>query len=480
MTAATRVWSATAAYALLYSALGCIRYVTYHAGSDLGLFTQSIATVLTGFSNTTEGGSHFTYHFSPLLYVCAPALIATHSPLALVALQAIAGALVAPPLYLIARKRIPEPLAAGVAFVALLYPPLAGVTFADFHENGFAPAATLWLLWAVDAGRLRLAAILTLVALAIKEDQAVLLAFAGLAGAVAYARAGDARRARFCGATAVFAVATLVTFFTLVRPAAGATAPWAPTHFYAWGPLDARGQTPWYSVGRPAYVLEAFVPLAFAAFATPAIVLALPGFAEVLASHESITYTMGQHYAGIWIGYVLFAFALGIGRLYARSPQLGTRAVRAALVLCALVLAFASPTHWGHYLRARSAHDAARDRVLARLVPDLEVGVSDALYAHLGFDRRAMLGLERAPRFALIDVKDRSSYVDATWAPVVAAGARTGAYRLLWSDDGLGLYERRGGTVGAGAKSVSDGRGAGTVGTGARDRRAVARGGRHE
>ena len=443
MTAIQRVWLATLVFAVVYTILGAIRYATYHAGSDLGLFTQSIATAFTTFSNTPEGGNHFTYHFSPILIACAPFLLATHSPLALVGIQAIAGGLVAPPLFFIARKRIGENGALAIAVVGLLYPPLAGLTFADFHENGFAPAATLWLLWALDAGKLWSAAAFAAVALAIKEDQAVLLAAAGVFGALAYWRDGDLRRARFCAVGTVASIATFVLFFTIVRHAAGATTPWAPTHFYAWGPTDARGQAPWYSIGRPAYVLEALLPLAFAALATPAFLLALPGLVEVLASHESITYTMGQHYAGVWIGYALFAFALGIARAHARSPVLGSRLLRLSLAICVLILVFASPTHWGHYLRARTSHDAARDRALARLDPSIEVGTSDVLFAHLGFDPRATLGLDRAPRFALVDTRDRSSFVDARWAPIVTRGVAKGAVRLLWSEDGLGLYDRR-------------------------------------
>ena len=58
-----RVWLATLIFALVYFVLGWDRYATYHSGSDLGLFTQSIANAFAGFSNTTEGGNHFTFHF---------------------------------------------------------------------------------------------------------------------------------------------------------------------------------------------------------------------------------------------------------------------------------------------------------------------------------------------------------------------------------------------------------------------------------
>jgi uncharacterized membrane protein len=443
VTPQVRVWLATAAYAVLYFALGADRYVTYRSGADLGLFTQSIATVFHGFANTVEGGSHFTFHFSPVLYLCAPFLLAARSPLALVALQSVACALVAPPLFAIARRRLPLGLAYGVVAVALLYPPLAGVTFTDFHEVGFVPAATLGLLWAVDARRWGWAALFAAVVLSIKEDQAPILAFAALFGAIYFARKRERAGLTFSLCVAGAALATFVAYFTLVRPLAGATGAWNPLHFYTWSTIvDPRGSTPWWSIGRPAYFLEAVIPLAFACLFSPAFALALPGLAECLLSHESLTYTMGQHYAAVWIPYILFAFVLGLERIVRARPQQARSLLRLALVVCVLNLTVASPTHWGHFLGPRTAHDAALDRVLAKLPPDLEVGTHDEIYAHLGFDRNASIGLRRDPHYALFD----RTYYSASWVdeirPVLERGLASGRYRLLSSDDGIDLYER--------------------------------------
>ncbi len=437
------VWIVTALCAVVYFALGVDRYATYHSGSDLGLFTQSISTVFRGFANTPEGGSHFTFHFSPVLYLCAPLLLATHSPLALVAIQAVAGALVIPPLYYIARKRVAERLAFQIALVGVLYPPLVGTTFTDFHENGFAPAATLWLLWAVDARRYRAAAAFLAFALAIKEDQAVILAASAVCGCLFFTRRRDKPAAAFAAGAFVASVATFVVFFAVVRPLAGATDAWGPTHFYTWSRLvDPRGSAPWYSIGRPAYFLEAMVPLAFVCVASPAFVLALPGFAEVLGSHESITYTMGTHYAAVWIPYVLFAYALAIAAQYRRSPRTARRLVGVSIALSLLVLAFASPTHWAHYLRARNLHDAVLDRAVARMPAGLDVGTFDEMYAHLGFNPHAQLGMARAPRYVLVDATLRNSWFTVAALPVLENGARSGAYRRLWAEDGVQLFER--------------------------------------
>jgi uncharacterized membrane protein len=476
------VWLGAALYAATYFALGWVRYATYHSGSDLGLFTQAISSAYHGFADTPEAGNHFTFHFSPILFLCAPILNATHSPLALTALQALAGGLVAPPLYEIARRRVPERLAAAVAGVALVYPPLAGVTFTDFHENGFAPAATLWLLAALDGRRLGVAAVLLVLTLGIKEDQAPILAFASLVGCIYYARRHDAIRARFAAVAFVACVATFIAFFALVRPLAGAHDAWSPTHFYTWSRIvDPRGSAAWNSIGRPAYFLEALAPLAFTSLASPAFLLALPGFAETLGSHESITYTMGQHYAAAWIPYVLFSFALGVARAYRRSPGLATRIVGASAVLCVLVLAFASPTHWGHYLRGRNVHDAALDRAIGRVAPNAFVGTSDELYAHLGFDPFAHLGLQSRPAFVLVDEANVTSWFLSEWhRPLAERTARLGRYRLLWSDGGVELYARVNGTPPDRAESERRGRRSSAARAGAGDRRSLARRNRHE
>ena len=439
------IWLGTAAYAAIYFALGAWRYATYRSGSDLGLFTQSLAAAFAGFGNTVEGGSHFTFHFSPILYLAAPFVLAAHSALALVALGAIACALAGPPLFYIARKRMPQNFALATAALVFVYPPLAGVAFADFHENVFATAATLWLLWAVDARKFVLAAAFVVVALCVKEDQAVILAAVALLGCAYYLSKRDRTGALFAAGTAAAACATFTFFFEVVRPLAGARDVWGPTHFYTWSRIvDPRGSAPWYSIGRPAYFLEAMVPLAFACFASPAFVLALPGFLEVLLSHESMTYTMGQHYAAVWIGYVLFAYALGIASLLRRSQRLGTIVLRVAWFCCVAILAFASPTHWGHYLHPYTAHDAALDRALARLPANLDVGTFDEVYAHLGFDPHAQLGLDRMPRYALLDASATTTYLVEKWRPVVRAGLASHAYRLVWSADDIELYERCG------------------------------------
>jgi uncharacterized membrane protein len=434
---------ATTAYAAVFFVLGADRYVTFHSGADLGLFAQTIASAFHGFSNTIEGGSHFTYHFSPILYLAAPLLWATHSALSLVFVQSVATSLVAPAIYAIARKRTTESRAGALACIALLYPPLQGVTFTDFHETAFVPAAVAWLLWAIDARRFGIAALMVVVALCTKEDQAPAMAFLGVAGCVYFGRRGERTATVFCASVIAVAIVVFAGYFAIVRPLAGATLPWAPTHFYAW--YAPNGGPPWQEqiAGRLTYLIEAFVPLAFLPLRSPVVLLAIPGFAEVLGSHEPLTYTMGQHYAATWVPYVLVAFAIATARLLERDARAGSRWMRASAILCAATLVFFSPLHLGHFLRLPNARDAAMNVAIAGLPETAAIGTYDEVYAHLGFFPKAALGVRSHPQYVIYD--DR--YASTTWNNIVYPEVRRelerGDYHRVGGRDGVVLLERR-------------------------------------
>ena len=434
---------ATAAYAGVFFVLGANRYATFHSGADLGLFVQTIASAFRGFSNTLEGTSHFAYHFSPILYLCAPLLWVSHSALALVGVQAVATALIAPALYAIARKRTGDGPAAALACIALLYPPLQGVTFTDFHEAAFAPAAVAWLLWALDARRFGIAALLLASVLCIKEDQAPAMAFLGVAGCAYFGRRGERAGVAFCAAAVAAACAVFWGFFAVVRPLAGAPRAWVPSHFYAWNGYASGIGAGAQIVGRVTYLLEAFVPLAFLPLRSPVVLLALPGFVEVLASREPLMYTMGQYYAAVWVPYVLVAFVLGGARLLERAPAAGRGWVRASVALCVLTSIFFSPLHLGHFLRWPDARDAATNAAIASIPHAASVGTYDEIYAHLGFFPRATVGVRRDPQYVVYD----ESYVSAAWTPRILPDVQRaladGTYRVISRRDGIVLLARK-------------------------------------
>lgn len=422
----------------MFFVLGVIRYGAHRNFVDLGIFAQTAASAFGCFCNTVEG-SHWSFHFSPVLYLAGALMRIWPSALSLVALQAVAGALTIPPVYALVAARADRRAARLAGLVVFVYPPLAGVIFNDFHENGLAPAAIAWMLWAFDAGRSGWTIVLTLLALTVKEDQAMFVAAAGAIGAFAYRR--DRTRLTLALFAAVAGAAVFAGYFAFAHPHSAG-------RFYAWAPQDVRALFPGGIIGRLGFAALAFVPLLFLPFRTAAaLALALP-LAEVLLSRMSTTYTMGSHYAGAWLGWALFAFALGIARVWHRDARKAYRALYWCLALCIVEFAAADPLHPHFFLHPRSGNDAALDRFLERLPRDASVGTQEEAYTHLAATNPNATVLPETPeqpvRACLIltdeDFPDSPRLQESR--ALVERLVRSGVYRVEQRSGGITLYKK--------------------------------------
>lgn len=443
------LWILAAAYAALYFLLGAVRYAGHRNFVDMGIFAQTAASAFGCFCNAVEG-SHWAFHFSPILYVAGAVMRAWPSALALVALQSLAGALTIPPVYALVARHTDRRAARLAAAVVFLYPPLAGVIFNDFHENGLAPAAVAWLLWAFDGGLVVWALLFAAVTLAIKEDQAVFLAVAGALAFVRYRRTSP--RGPLAIAIACVSAALAAVFFLEIQPHAAAANPyWPPERFYHWTAADVRALLPAGTLQRIGFLLLAFVPLLFLPLRTRAILIALVPLAEVLFSRMPTTYTMGSHYAGAWAGYVFFAFAAALGRIYARDPQRVYRALYWCIGLCIAEFAAADPLHPGFFLHARSERDVQLDAFLRGLPPDVSVATQEEAYTHLAATDPKATVLPETPAgsvrtcFILTDDAFPQSPRLQEAAPLVRALVRRGVYRVTQRRGAITLYTRTAG-----------------------------------
>jgi uncharacterized membrane protein len=399
------LWIGCLAYTALFTALGALKYDAHRNLVDFGIFAQTAASAFGCFCNPIEG-SHWAFHFSPILYVVGAAVAAFHSPLTLVSLQAIAGAAVAPPIYALVRRSSGD---AGIArlgaLTVWLYPPLTGLIFGDFHENGFAPAAVAWTLYAFDAGSIAGTIAGSAMVLSIKEDQAIFLSIAGALGAWWFR---GTKRGRVAAGITIASALVFVAYFTMIVPhaAEAGVARWQPSRFYAWSAQDLRTVIN----GLPArlgFLVLAFGPLLFAPAFSPAILLTVAPLAEVLLSRMSTTFTMGTHYAGAWIGYVLFAFAIALRRI---SRERLRSVLGACIALCVVELLVADPLHPGLNLRRVENRDVALDHFLTTLPQGAGVATQEEAYTHLALDdpnARLLPELSTVPMSACFVLLDR-------------------------------------------------------------------------
>ncbi len=433
-------WIVAACYALVFTALGAVRYAVHRNFVDFGIFAQTSASAFGCFCNQIEG-SHWAFHFSPILYAVGAALAVWRSPMVLIGAQAIACALVIPPVYAMVCRHGERSTARLCALVVALYPALAGLTFNDFHENGFAPAAVAWTAWAFDGGLVGATYIFAAIALCVKEDQAAFLAIGGALGAW---RMRGTRMALPAITIAVASAAVFLIFFLAIQPHAAANPAWSPVRFYSWTANDLRG-LPLGLLTRAGFAVLAFLPLLFLPFRSRMMWLAVTPLAEVLLSRMPTTYTLGTHYAGAWIGYTLVAFAYAVRE--ERPPQ-ANRLLVWCVAFCILELAVANPMHPGMNLRAVQPRDTALDRALSSLPQDMPIATQEEAYTHLALTHsRAKLLPEDpsvAPRtcFALIDRDYPQSVILIEYLPAFEALVKAGTYRIVRRDGPIELYRR--------------------------------------
>jgi uncharacterized membrane protein len=431
------IWLLAAAFFSAYLGILYNRFITYSTGDDFGLFMQSLGDASGLLRNTVEG-SHYANHFSPIYELLILPTRWTHSAVPIMAAQAAAGALVAPGLFEIGRRMLPAQMAFGIAFVALIYPPLAGLVSGDPYENVFAPAVTIWLVLAVYRRYWVSASLLAVVALAVKEDQAAILACGALILFFVARRKQDDALMAFSACLFVACLATLGLYLLVIRRSiVGSLSLW-PAFELAFRSTGNSGGV----LSRLHYLLLICVPLGFLpVFAPPALLLlVIAPIVEILFMPNSIVRTIGNHYAGVWIGYTLVAAVFGLARVFRKAPDLAAGALTAAIALSVsllLINAMGSETHVG-----QTQHDRDLDRILTTRLPEnTTIGAPDVLYGHLWNRREAELGALQSPHYVVLDMNMKSLTVTQRMLRQLTT-REFGDYRPVWHDHGVVLFVR--------------------------------------
>jgi uncharacterized membrane protein len=420
------------------------RYAIFRNDVDLGIFTQVIAGLGHGFSSTAEGGAnHLLVHWSPIVVTAWPFLRA-FGPVGLQYFQAILVAAVLFPIWGLARARLrPVPALALVA-VAALYPILCANGVGDFHEMAFVPLLSATLVYALDRRRWSMAIVMALLLACTKEDQFVVLAANGLLFAVT-ARA-DVRAARIGWSISGLAIVIAIVYFGIVRRALNSHVPYQSFEFFNWAGAHGGGHdfAGALLLPRIGYVLIILAPLAFLPCISRYGLFLIPGFVEILASHQSVTIVPGAHYSALLTGYALAGFVDGASRLGANKPRIALGLVVAAAAASMWVAIFASPMEYWYYLyRPQNAHDALIETTLRRLPREVDVGSEDEIFAHLGLDPNASINFNGQQWF----VYDRTHFSEH-WQkidePAVGRALARKEYSVTSDRDGIVVLKRSG------------------------------------
>lgn len=329
---------------------------------------------------------------------------------------AIVGA-AAIPLYLFARTQIPRWPAAVVALLFLLYAPVHGPNFYDFHELMPLPFWGFWLFWAIATRRNGLVALFTMVLYAHREDVAAGVAVLGL-----FLLLTGARPRLGAVLAAVSTVWFILMKFIIM-----------PRLYHTWfadiyKELQTAGHPGYGSVVqtvlvnpsyflktmltevKAVYFLHVFLPLVFLPLRRPALaLLAIPVFFfTLLTTGYAPTVSIAFHYTLHGVPYLFGATVLML-RILSQAPAVGTPRIdaarsgairrNAALGAMAAVMFFHSYAYgaifqhhtfvggFGKIEFQLTPEDrsrwAALQRILAMIPPDASVAASENLNPHI-------------------------------------------------------------------------------------------------
>lgn len=404
-----RLTIAVLAFCAVMAIVQAYRWSIWTFGTDTGTFAQIALDAFGGFHDGPEVGTHFQFHWAPILALLYPIVALTRSGLSLQFAQFVLVGLTAYPLYALVRPYAGGRLAVACGVLPLIYPPLVAVAFGEFHEIAFYPVIALALIWAAERERWATFASLAVASSLIREDCCVVFIVVGLAlAAVALVRESNGgsgllvfrpRTPRALalaggGLAAVNALA-LAAYYVIVIPRIGT---WQPAHFYdypfAYGPvavvlalllhpqLVARVVTG----AKMGYLLEALTPLAFLPLRSAWSTLAIPGIGGLLLSSDWGAFRMGSHYAAIWIPWFLLGAAAALVSLErSGGPQLALRWFTVVVTVCAVFFIAIDPLHPLHFLRPIYPHGAVKP--LAALVPrDAGLITHDEWFAEIALE----------------------------------------------------------------------------------------------
>jgi uncharacterized membrane protein len=402
------VWAAMIVWAITLFVIVRDRHADFRfARYDLGNMVQAVWSTAQGRPLETTNGEtgeqmvRLGSHVDPILGALAPLWIVLPSPLTLAAVQVVAVALGALPLFWLARGHLGSERAAGLlALTYLVYPWTAWAALDVFHPVILAIPLFLYCVWFLDTGRLVAFAICAVLAATTGELMGLVVATLGVWYAVA--------RGRTKAGLAIAVAGTGWTLFALivVVPAFAD----GPSVFY--GAYEEVGGSPWGVVRTaftdPAtllsavsrgndllYVLLLAVPLGGLFLLAPGLAaVALPQLAANLLASRRHTTDPHVHYVAGILPFLFAATAIGLARFSLPGRVRGASLVLTVSLAAAIALGpwpgtLLGAPNWDTQgtLDTTPGHVRALDRAVALVPEAASVSTTNRLGSHLAARR---------------------------------------------------------------------------------------------
>ena len=469
MRARAILWPAVAAFAAGFAVLSIGRQRAFNTGRfDLGNMTQAVwATAHGHFLQVTnlagEQTSRLGSHFDPIMAALAPLWLAWPSPDMLMAVQALAVALGALPIFWLARKHLGSQRAGlGFALAYLLYPATEWLTLNEFHPVAFACPLLLFAFWYLDEDRLAPFAAFALLAIASKEEIGLVVAGFGVWYLVSHRRRREGLAILTAGAAAtVIAVEVIVPHFS------GSTSAFYSRYSDLGGSPGGILRTLFthpqdivtfaFTQSHLDYLAHMLLPLGVLWVLSPVLlVAALPEVVLNVLSKNPYQSSVYFHYTAGLIPPLMVASVLGAARLARRRPRVKPLIGPAVVVLAVLsnfwlgAIPIWASLPGGSDYQKNATRVTAHDRITARAVAIIPghavVSATNSLGAHLSA-RRRILSFPRIADATWVAVDETNgSYLDGSGPLPMEADVmmlrRDPGWGLVFEQDGVLVFRR--------------------------------------
>jgi len=469
-------------YTLVFSYVTILKYYAFETyGWDLGIYMQILWNTVHGkpFYYTYElsavpSGNFLALHFSPLILLIAFFYALFPKAETLLVLQSTALGFGAIPLYMLAKKVLNQRIIAlTLATVYLLYPPLHGINWFDFHDEAFLVPFLLLVYYAIESRKIRLLYISVALALSTIEYAPIIVASVLLIKLLKMFKIKEIRvHLTILTILSMIYFVIAINFATILGLSGAEVTSTYRIHVWSnWGtslpeialnisthPLQAL-----IYMGTPTlkilYIPTILAPVAFLsifdileflpilAWVIPALLSTSPPFGTYLSIHSQ--------YPSFIVAQVFASTVYGIRYLFNNSISVRTamRMAKSLLILGLVFSLFLSPlglTHISAFPKI-TEHDVLLEKVIDLIPPNASVLTQNNILPHVS-NREFVYGNDLpknvVPEYVLIDITNEWSRLCV--GPVPGSTiydlfynylAKNYSYGLYASVDGILLYK---------------------------------------
>ncbi len=335
-----------ATYTLFFS-LACLAklHSFLYFDYDLAVYAQLLWNIAHGSGYSSLMGVHFLgNHAQPILFFIAPIYSILPFPATLLLLQVIVLAVALVPIYLIARKYLPQNLSLAIAVMYILYPALAFTNLFEFHPVVFSTLFLAMMMYFFDNNDYKKFIVCMILSISCQENISLVIIFiAGLAVV-------KKRPLKW----SVIPIVTGLLYFLL--------------YFYIVMPYFNKGQVnliKFYAhlgetvpqilvniIGHPfqniqkifsnqlniKYLTDLFLPVTFTSLIGGEYLLVImPLFLQHLLSARTSEHTIYYHYAAEMLPFIFIAAIFGLRRIFKIKLMSNHSSLISAILICVAI-----------------------------------------------------------------------------------------------------------------------------------------------